>query len=308
MSVRKKPAKKRTSVMTYVWMLVLGLSSIALFAGFASGSASVASPQVRVAKSTAAVAPPESADHVALVRTLRGAHSFGGSDAPPIDIDDAVDIDQKRRSGGVVKPRLAIVVLDAQADDSVVNQLLELPLPLTFSIDPAVEGARGLATRAAAIGHATLVQIPTKIDAGTPARAKKALGRALAQVPGATGVDVSADAFGDLSPSVAKSLASMLPRTGLTYLGVRTLSEDRLARVARAADVSVAMRDIVIDAHDNEAYVRYMLREAAELAFRYGDVIAIAHARPETYAALRALGGRLAADGVVFTKVSDIIH
>lgn len=309
MSVRKKAPRPKTSFMTYVWTAVLGLSSIALFAGFASGSASVASPQVRVAKSTAALAPPEAPDRMPLVRMLHGMHSFEvAGDAPALESEDAVDIDKERRSSHRTKPRLAIVVLDARAGDWVVNQLLELPLPLTFSIDPSIDGARELATRASSIGHATLVQLSARIDAATPAQAQKTLRRALAQVPGASGVDLPTSGYHEVSARVAKSLSAWLMGSGLAYVAVRSLRDDRVARVARAADMPVAVRDIVIDGHENEAYVRYMLREAGDLAFRYGDVIAIAHARPETYAALRALGGRLAADGVVFAKISDIIH
>ena len=56
---------------------------------------------------------------------------------------------------------------------------------------------------------------------------------------------------------------------------------------ARSHHVAAATRDIVIDAHEEDPYIAYMIRQAGRLARRTGVAIAVGHAYPATYEALR---------------------
>ena len=298
------PRKRRANPMTFVWALVLGTALAALGAGFASGSASVPGPQVRTMKFEAAAPVRQAVERQPFARLLRGAHSLANAgDALPADTGEAVDVDRSRRPADrTAVPRLAIVLVDCDPGDASVNQFVELPIPLTLAIAPDADGASELATRATAIGHAVLAQLPAFHAQGAP------VARSLAQVPGALGAASGLDPFASVPPSAAKALAVALRRAGMVYLDTRAGASADIARAARHAGVPVLARDIAIDARDEAGYVAYMLHEAAELAFRHGDVVAIAHARPATYDALRAAGPRLVSDGIQFTRLNELLH
>jgi polysaccharide deacetylase 2 family uncharacterized protein YibQ len=70
-----------------------------------------------------------------------------------------------------------------------------------------------------------------------------------------------------------------------------------------------ASRDIVIDAYEEQAYIAYMLRQAVQLARRTGVAIAVGHAYPETYEALRRnLPQLVAANDVHIVPVGDLVR
>lgn len=89
-------------------------------------------------------------------------------------------------------------------------------------------------------------------------------------------------------PGNAEALASRLRASGAFLIDGMADGSAQFYDAARDENVEAGTRDIVIDAYEEQTYVTYMLRQAVRLAQRTGVAIAVGHAYPETYEALRS--------------------
>lgn len=281
---------------TLFWSAVLGVAVLALAGGFLSGESSAQRARsMPVAMQVASDIP------VPLTRALIGARGdtrFEPFEAP---IEQAVaDRPQGWAPRGAPRQgdpvRLAIVICGIGIDDTLDRRFAEIPYPLTLAV-PATGSVPALVSTARTDAQALVVDTE---DAGS--------------------VD-----------EIAARLAAVHAGGIITPLGGHAYNVDRLVRRLRglhaflidgmAADASLyyhaaredgvpaASRDIVMDAHEGQGYATYMLRQAVSLARRTGVAIAVAHATPETFDALRsALPALLAQNNVTIVPAGDLVR
>jgi polysaccharide deacetylase 2 family uncharacterized protein YibQ len=281
---------------TLFWSSVLGVSILALAGGFFSGRSLQSAGAMPGAMRVPSMAPAP------LARSLSGAR---GAEAPLEDVEapveDAVVARPRgwapaRPPGGRGAARLAIVIAGIGIDDTLDRRFAQIPYPLTFAIPsggdlPAILSAAGSRPRS------------VLVDADG-ARSVDAILARLEQVH-AEGVLTPLSGH----PSGAKALAERLGALHAYVVDGMAGGSDAFYRAARARHVGAVSRDIVLDAYDEQSYVGYMLRQAAELARRTGVAIAVARANPETFDALRAdLQAALARDDVEVVPVGDLVR
>jgi hypothetical protein len=129
----------------------------------------------------------------------------------------------------------------------------------------------------------------------------------LADVPLARGANNHEGSKATADARVMGDVADVLAESGRFFVDSRTSSKSVGERVARAHGIPAAARDVFLDNVDSVPAVEERLREAAAVARSQGSAIAIGHPRTATLAAVRKLTPAMAASGITFVLVSDLV-
>ncbi len=195
-------------------------------------------------------------------------------------------------------PKLTVVIDDLGLHPDQVQPLWALGAPLTWAILPGsrwgAEYARWLSARGASVlvhqpmepmraDHMTLPNFLRQDDA--PETRRLVLTRALAEVPGAIGLNNHMGSRLTREPSVMREVVDLLPRD-FVVLDSRTTRRSQLASQARGRR-PVAERDVFLDNVREVDAIVSQLEQALRLAQARGHAVAIGHPYPETVEALR---------------------
>lgn len=200
------------------------------------------------------------------------------------------------------EPRLTIVIDDLGANVPAAKALLELDLPITFSIIPSTSHAAETARLAARAGQEVLIHQPMEamqapfIKAGpgaltlamTPEAMRRTLERHVAALPEATGLNNHMGSRLTRDAAASRLVAEEADRAGLLILDSLTHPASVLHDTARDYGLTAFRRDVFLDdGSPGVQSVRRMLEQAERTAKAKGRAIAIGHPRPETLAALK---------------------
>lgn len=201
------------------------------------------------------------------------------------------------------EPRLTIVIDDMGANMEAVHKLLELDLPITFSIIPHLQHARSTALAAHKAGQEVLLHQPMEpmqapyVKTGPGAlmlgmnaqTMQKIMNANIAKVPYATGVNNHMGSRLTSSEEASRAVCAIAAPAGLFVLDSLTHTSSVLFRTARSQNLMAFQRDFFLDdGLTSVRSVRNVLENAERAARRTGQAIVIGHPRPETLAALKA--------------------
>lgn len=277
---------------TILWFTVLAVAASAIVAGYAGGRS--------LQRASAASAPALAIPEVVPQQMRRALYGARGADSSFDPVEQTVDEVVVARPGGwapVQAPRLrdpvqvAIVIRGIGLDRTLDRRFGQLPYKLTFALEPLDDPPAAISRD----DPRALV-----VDADPPAPA----GAIAAALPRFRAGGVLTAIGGRPTPPepLLKHLDGAFAIDGMADGGPSVYTQ------ARARHLPAATRDIVLDARDEESYVAYMIREAGRLARRTGVAIAVGHAYPETYEALRRTLPILAAEGVEVVPVGELVR
>lgn len=226
---------------------------------------------------------------------------------------------QSTRAGGLVRPRLAVMIDDVGLDPVAADRLLALDLPITLSILPYAEGAPEIAARAGAAGREVFLHLPMEPvgldDPGPLALTVHMPGEtlarraewALSRVPGAVGFNNHMGSRLTADPAAMDALFAPLAARGLIFVDSLT-SPDSVAQArAAAAGLAALRRDVFLD-HDRSAQaVSAAIDAALRRASEQGQAIAIGHPHTTTIEALETLRARADAAGVELVSIGALV-
>lgn len=274
----------------WFWGSVLGVALLAIAAGFFGGSLQNRGPM------PAAVSVPEVAP-APIERSLFAARG----DAALTPFDPPVEAAVVDRPDGWTAPappsassapRLAIVICGMGIDGTLDNRFSAIPYQLSFAV-PVTGNVPNDVQRTDPKALLVEADPHVSIDKITARFAKVHAGGVITPLAG--------------HPGHAEALASRLHDSGAFLVDGMADGSSQFFEAARDQSVAAATRDIVIDAYPEQSYVTYMLRQAIRLAQRTGVAIAVGHASPETYDALRNNLQQLTQDGgVQVVPVGDL--
>ncbi|MGH7662162.1 MAG: divergent polysaccharide deacetylase family protein [Vulcanimicrobiaceae bacterium] len=274
----------------WFWSTLLGVALIAITAGFFGGSL-----QSRGAM-PGAVAVPEVAP-APIERALFGPRGEGSLTPfdPPVEaavVDRPEGWVAPEASSASSAARLAIVICGMGVDGALDGRFSAIPYQLSFAI-PVSGNVRSDVQRSDP--KALLVEADQRVslDKITARFASVHAGGVITPLAG--------------HPGHADALASRLHDSGAFLVDGRADGASQFYEAAHDGNVAAATRDIVIDAFPEQSYVTYMLRQAVRLAQRTGVAVAVGHADPETYEALRSSLEQLTREGdVQVVPVGDL--
>jgi hypothetical protein len=215
------------------------------------------------------------------------------------------------------RPMVVLVIDDAGIDPARTSALIDLPVAMTFSFLPYALQTPELARSASAQGHDIFLHMPMEPvgleDPGPgaltrhlpPDRLSHRVEAALARVPGAIGLNNHMGSAFTTDADALRSAFAPLAGRDLIFLDSLTSGRSRAAQIAREIGLETLQRDIFIDHVAGGEFEA--LDAMAARARREGGVIAIAHPRDGTVAALTEwLAGAEHAD-LRFVTVSDYL-
>lgn len=198
-------------------------------------------------------------------------------------------------------PRVAIIIDDMGYHEKVGEELLALPLQLTFSFLPFASFTRKQEKAAAESGRTVLLHLPmqpqnSEWDPGPGAlflgeleeRQQEIFETDLAWVPHAVGVNNHMGSLYTENEQSMRSLLAMIKARDLFFIDSVTSPRSLGSHLALETGVKTARRQIFLDNIHSEEKIRLQVEKLAELAKKQGTAIGIGHPHPETLQALTA--------------------
>lgn len=282
---------------TWLSLVVIAFSLAALAGGYFSGRSSVTAAQVIPALPVPIDEHGLSAP-LQFARSLHGMHSLSAADETPPPSDEQAVVSNDPGTGRLGdNATVAIVIENAGPSLKLESGFLNMPVPVTFAIDPAADEASEVA--AAAFDRSKPVYILlTMSPAQTTAMLKKKIAKFVSAFPSMSGIAVR---FDDQYEKREATVVAQALRDGHLHLLDLTGLEPAAERVLRTGGIMCRRRDVTIDNRDEAAYVGFMLAQAVQVARGRGTAVIVAHPYPGSLDALETLIGNRARDGVNFT-------
>ncbi|MBV8602373.1 MAG: divergent polysaccharide deacetylase family protein [Candidatus Eremiobacteraeota bacterium] len=274
---------------TALWAAILAIAIFSIAGGYLSGEALKPRP-IPVGVALPEIAP------IPIRRTLFGARGF---DVPLEPEDPGPDEAIASRPPGWAPGRspqqrevvrLAIVICGLGEDRTLDRRFAAIPYPLTFAVPAEDQPADPLRTDPNALVVDASGAAPTTVASSLAALHAGGVLTSVSQ-----------------PPQKPATLVAAVSGSGGFIIDGMAGGAPAIYDAARARRVAAASRDVVIDAREEEPYIRFMIRQAARLARRTGVAIAVGHAYPETYEALRRTLPNLGADDVQIVPVGELV-
>jgi polysaccharide deacetylase 2 family uncharacterized protein YibQ len=217
------------------------------------------------------------------------------------------------------KPMIAIVVDDLGADITGTKRAIALPKEVTLAFLPYPERTPDFSHDAFCVGHEVILHMPMEpkgnLDPGPNAlkveqpkeEVRRRLLWGLSRVPEADGVNNHEGSWFTSDRKALIPVMQVLAEKHLFFLDSRTTSQSKGVKLARAAGVPVAGRDVFIDDVVESGAIARQLGQIEGIARRRGLAIAIGHPHHQTLAALEAWIPAIEKQGYVLIPVSEAI-
>ena len=218
-------------------------------------------------------------------------------------------------------PEAAIIIDDVGYLPSVTQELLKIPAPLTWAVLPGTPYAREELTAAKACGIEIMLHLPLEpldqsLDPGpglirknwNTERIYKQLAKDLDEIPGAVGINNHMGSAGTQDDRLMRVLMSWIGRRKLFFIDSMTVAGSVAEKYARRYRVPFAKRQVFIDNQNTFESQTAALRNLLQITLKEGSAVGIAHARPGTASAIRAVLPEFAAAGVELVSASKLVR
>jgi polysaccharide deacetylase 2 family uncharacterized protein YibQ len=243
---------------------------------------------------------------------------------------------QKGYSSGVVAPAprpakrakqvgpgtVAIIVDDMGNSVEEVRALLDINLPMTFSIIPGLPKAKAVAETAHGRGREVMLHIPME-PKGYESKPFEKSGLLLAQsddeivrrldayfraVPYVVGANNHMGSRFTEDRAKMRTVLGVLKGKGVFFIDSKTTPASVGEKLAREMGIETASRSVFLDNTQDVAAIRKQLDQAAAAARKRGSAIAICHPHRATIQALTAAMPELQKEGITFVAASELVR
>jgi polysaccharide deacetylase 2 family uncharacterized protein YibQ len=242
---------------------------------------------------------------------------------------------KKRDEGGILE--LQVRILDVVAHNLVfyepkvvkpkilfkgrVMNLLDLEMPLSFSVFPFAPYSQEFAKEATKRGRDVLLHLPMEPngypgqDPGegrllTTMRKEELLSQLeedLSAVPFVKGVNNHMGSKFTENPEMMRTVLEHIQKRGLFFLDSRTTPRTVGFEIAREIGVKTGQRNVFLDNKRDISKIKAKISELRNLSLRDGEAIGIGHPYPETVQAIRETVPSFLENGVELVPVSSLL-
>jgi uncharacterized protein len=217
---------------------------------------------------------------------------------------------------------VAIIIDDMGSSMEEARQLLDINLPLTFSIIPGLAKSRTVAEAVHARGRQVMLHIPME-PKGFPQRKLEKNGLLLAEsndeierqiasylqaVPYAVGANNHMGSSFTENQEKMGVVLRVLQGKGMFFIDSKTSPASVGYSLAKKLGMSAGSRQVFLDNVQDVAAITAQLEQVAAVARKRGSAIAICHPHPRTIQALAAVMPRLQREGIQFVAVSELVN
>ena len=217
---------------------------------------------------------------------------------------------------------VAIIVDDMGSSVREVNELMEIRLPLTFSIIPSLAREKGVAEAAHAKGYQVMIHIPMEPQGYPHQRMeksglllsqsddeiKKRLNGFLKEIPYAIGANNHMGSRFTEDKVKMETVLGFLKERGLFYIDSKTTPHSVGYSLAREMGLETASRNVFIDNVQDVEAIKTQLEQLAGMARRKGVAIGICHPHKATITALTTAMPELRKSGINFVYAADLVR
>ena len=218
-------------------------------------------------------------------------------------------------------PAVAVIIDDLGDRLQAGERALALPGPVTYSFLPHTPYSRRLAHRARTHGKEVMLHLPMEAVAGNhlgPGGVTLHMSRVqmlrtvrsdLNAIPYARGINNHMGSLLTRHPGhMTWLMRELRARDGFYFVDSRTTDKTVALRMAAEQQVPHAARDIFLDHHQDEAFIRKQFAKLVRRARSAGTAIGIGHPHPVTVTTLKELLRGLQAQGVRLVPVSEVVR
>lgn len=216
---------------------------------------------------------------------------------------------------------VAIIVDDMGNSQEELRSLLNLNMPLTFSVIPGLPKAKAVAEEAHAKGKEVMVHIPMEpreyerkpfeknglLLAQSDEEIVRRLDGYLRSVPFAVGANNHMGSRFTEDRAKMRTVLTVLKGKGLFFIDSKTSPRSVGSGLAREMGIESGSRSVFLDNEQNVAAIRKQLTQAADAARKNGSAIAICHPHKATIQALSETMRELQKNGIVFAYASQVV-
>jgi uncharacterized protein len=217
---------------------------------------------------------------------------------------------------------VAIIIDDMGSSMGEARQLLDINLPLTFSIIPGLAKSRTVAEAVHSRGRQVMLHIPME-PKGFPQRKLEKNGLLLAEsnaeieqqiasylqaVPYAVGANNHMGSSFTENEEKMGVVLRVLQGKGLFFIDSKTSPASVGYSLAKKLGMPAASRQVFLDNTQDVAAITAQLEQVAAVARKRGSAIAICHPHPHTIQALAAVMPRLQREGIQFVVASELVN
>jgi hypothetical protein len=217
---------------------------------------------------------------------------------------------------------VAIIVDDMGSSIQEVKELMEIRIPLTFSIIPSLAREKGVAEAAHAGGYQVMIHIPMEPQGYPHQRMeksglllsqsneeiKKRLNGFMKEIPYAIGANNHMGSRFTEDRAKMETVLGFLKERGLFYIDSKTTPHSVGYSLAREMGLETASRNVFIDNVQDVEAIKAQLEQLAGMARRKGVAIGICHPHKATIMALTAEMPELRRSGINFVYAADLVR
>ena len=220
------------------------------------------------------------------------------------------------------RPRIAIVVDDLGLDKQVVEELLRLEAPLTFSVLPFQPHSRRIAQVAHAQGKEIILHLPMEprgfplkdpgegglfVTMGETKELTRQLKKDLDAVPYISGANNHMGSRFMEHEAVVRVVLRELKKRGLFFLDSGTTDRSMGYKLARELSLKTGKRDVFLDNETGPKDMEAQLNQLMKIARLRGKAIGIGHPYPTTVAALKGMIAKIQKAGIKIVPLSQVL-
>jgi polysaccharide deacetylase 2 family uncharacterized protein YibQ len=222
----------------------------------------------------------------------------------------------------IVPGTVAIIVDDMGASLQEVRALMDINVPMTFSLIPGLPKVREVAHAANSRGYQVMIHIPMEPH-GYPDKRLEANGLLLSQGDDeiarrmdsyVKGVPYAAGANNHMGSRFTEDRQKMtvvlnqLKARSLFFVDSRTSSNSVGLSLAHTMEVEAAGRNVFLDNVQDAEAIRIQLELLADLARKKGNAVAICHPHKSTIKALASTLPGLVKEGITFVPAGELVR
>ncbi len=202
------------------------------------------------------------------------------------------------------KARLAIIIDDFGSGRDGVKEMMSINKHITFAVMPFLEHSEEDAQNAYEKGYEVIIHMsmepnygkrswlgPRPILAGMNGDEVRKIARdAFDSIPFAAGANIHMGSKASSDEIVISALMDVIKERRLYFVDSRTASHPVAKKIAKEKNVRCYDRDVFLDGQQPKSFIINRLREAGDIALKYGKAVAIGHVGIE--------GGKVTAEAI----------
>jgi polysaccharide deacetylase 2 family uncharacterized protein YibQ len=221
-----------------------------------------------------------------------------------------------------VRPKMAIVIDDLGSDEEIAKEILQLDLPITFSILPFTSHSKAIAKEAHRKGREIILHLPMEphgypqnqpgegvlLSEMDESALLRQLSKDIEAVPYIGGVSNHMGSRLMEDQEKLKILLSELKRRGLFFLDSRTTPQTLGFQTAKALGLRSAERTVFLDHYLDENSIKQKIDELIQHALSTGKAIGIGHPHPSTVKSLKEAIPKIKKKGIEIVPLSSLME